>query len=510
MSEYILEMKGVSKYFAHVRANYKVDLQVRRGEVMALLGENGAGKTTLMNILYGLYAPSEGVIFFNGEKVNIKEPQDAIKHGIGMVHQHFMLVQALSVIENVVLGMKGSKSPRLDLNEAADRLKELAAKYSMEINPWAKVWQLSVGQQQRLEILKALYRGAQLFILDEPTAVLTPQEVEGLFDMIRLLKSEGKTIIFISHKLNEVLSICDRITVLRLGENQAICNASEITKDELAELMVGRPLNNERHREDTGDDNPVVLKLEGVTCNNSDGLPGLKGIDLEIRGGEILGIAGVDGNGQRELAEVITGMTHVTGGKVTISGDDMTNADPIDIWKKDVSHVPEDRHKHGVVLGMDLVENNLLINHFRKEFQKGPFVDWKAIEKDTEEIITDYHVKTAGKNELIKNLSGGNQQKMVIGRALERDPKLLLALHPTRGLDIGATEYIQQCIMDQRNKGVAVLLVSTELDEVISMSDRIAVMYEGRIIGIVPPTTSISDIGLMMAGVEPDKKDDQE
>ena len=504
-SEYILEMKGVSKYFTGVRANYKVDLQVRKGEVMALLGENGAGKTTLMNVLYGLYAPSEGEIWFNGEKVDIKNPQDAIRLGIGMVHQHFMLAQALTVIENVVLGMKGPKSPRLDLKASAEQLKALADRYNMEIDPWAKVWQLSVGQQQRLEILKALYRGAQLFILDEPTAVLTPQEVEGLFDMIRRLKDEGKTIIFISHKLNEVLTICDRITVLRLGENQALCDASSITRDELAELMVGRQLNKERHREDTSDFTETVLELKDVSCLNTKELPALKKVSLTIKKGEILGIAGVDGNGQKELAEVITGLTHVTEGTVKVGGEDITNASPLAIWEKGVSHIPEDRHRRGVVLSMDLVENDLLTNHFRPEFLKGPFINWKAIEEDSHKIIEKYNVKTSGDRELMKNLSGGNQQKMVMGRALARSPRLLLALHPTRGLDVGATEYIQQSIMEERNRGVAILLVSTELEEIMALSDRIAVMYEGEIIGIVPPGTPIATIGLMMAGVRPDE-----
>ena len=510
--DYILEMKGVSKFFTGVRANYRVDLQVKKGEVMALLGENGAGKTTLMNILYGLYAPSEGEIFFDGRKVRIRNPQDAIKLGIGMVHQHFMQAQALSVIENVVLGMHGPKSPRLDLNASAKQLMELADRYNMEIDPYAKIWQLSVGQQQRVEILKALYRGAKFLIFDEPTAVLTPQEVEGLFDMIRLLKSEGNTVIFISHKLNEVLTICDRISVLRLGENKAVVNASDITKEELASLMVGRLLNSERHREDTNKFTEEVLRIKNVSCFNVKGVQALKKIDLTVKAGEILGIAGVDGNGQKELAEVITGLTKVTEGTVMVNGEDVTNAAPLELWKKGVSHIPEDRLRRGVVASMDLVENDLLTNHYQPEFSKGPFVNWNAIEKDTEEIIKDYKVKTSGPHELMKNLSGGNQQKMVMGRALIREPKLLLALHPTRGLDIGATEYIQQCIMKERNKGTAVLMVSTELEEILALSDRIAVMYEGNIIGIVPPDTPVETIGLMMAGVCPEdaekKKED--
>ncbi len=503
-----LEMKKVCKYFAGVRANYNVDFCVQKGEVHALLGENGAGKSTLMNVLYGLYKPDMGEICIDGATYDISSPGKAIELGIGMVHQHFMLVPALTVIENVVLGLSETRSPLLNLGAATKKLCDLAAQYNMDIDPEAKVWQLSVGQQQRLEILKALYRGAKIFILDEPTAVLTPQEVEELFNMIRQLKSEGKTIIFISHKLNEVMTICDSVTVLRLGEVIATLPTSETNKEELAQLMVGKMVDLTYSKKPIDhQDMPLVLKLEGVKCNNSKNLPALKGLGLEVRGGEILGIAGVDGNGQTELVDTITGLTKVLDGHIYIDGKEMTNKKPLDILETHVSHIPEDRHKRGVVLSMNLVENILLMNYFRDEFSKGEFLKWKHINGYAKGILEKYNVKTPSENEAMANLSGGNQQKVVLGREIERKPDLLIAMHPARGLDIGATEYVQRKIIEERDRGAAVLLVSTELDEIYALSDRIAVLYEGEVMGVVSPKIEIHKLGMMMAGTHSDALD---
>lgn len=497
-----LEMKDICKYFSGVRANYNVNLSVRQGEVHALLGENGAGKSTLMNILYGLYSPTSGEIYINGQKENITSPQKAIKLGIGMVHQHFMLIPALSVIENVVLGMNEDPGPMLDLNSAAKRLTDLANQYNMSLDPFAKVSQLTVGQQQRLEILKALYRGAKLFIFDEPTAVLTPQEVDELFNMFKLLTSEGKTIIFITHKLQEVMTICDRCTVLRLGEVVATVNTADTNKQDLATLMVGKPVSMvyEKAEMDPAAQRPI-LQMEDVCTEASEGHKALKGINLTIESGEIIGIAGVDGNGQSELVDSITGLLRVKSGKVLIDGQDLTNHTPRQVLEAQVSHIPADRIARGVVMSMNLSENVLLMNTRRKSFLKGIFLQWGKINQYADDIIKKYNVKTPSRNELMQNLSGGNQQKVVLGREIERGPKLLIAMHPARGLDIGATNFVQQNIVEERDRGAAVLLVSTELEEIQALSDRIAVMFEGEIMGIVPPDTPIHEISMMMAGI---------
>lgn len=496
-----LEMKRICKYFEGVRANYNVDFSVNRGEVHALLGENGAGKTTLMNILYGLYTATSGEIYLNGQKAEISSPLSAIKLGIGMVHQHFMLIPELTVIENVVLGLKGEKSPRLDLKTSARKLRQLAEQYHMEIDPFAKVWQLSVGQQQRVEILKALYRGAELLILDEPTAVLTPQEVDALFQMIDALKGQDKTVIFISHKLKEVIKICDRMTVLRLGEVVATVENGKTSEHALAAMMVGRAICTPANkRTQSPMDARAVLKLKDVACFNAKGVKALKGVNLQVCAGEILGICGVDGNGQSELVECITGLRKVVAGEIIINGSVVTNAKPSEILRKNVAHIPEDRLKSGIVIGMDLVENILLMNYDRDGFAKGELLDWVRINSYSEELLETYNVKTPGPHEMIENLSGGNQQKLVLGRELLRKPELLIAMHPVRGLDIGATEYIHDALLKERERGAAILLVSTELDELIALSDRVAVIYEGEIMGIVPPDIDISQLGLMMAG----------
>ncbi len=493
----ILEMKNIVKQFPGVLANDNVNLIVEKGSIHALMGENGAGKSTLMNILYGLYAPSSGQILFSGEEIRIASPKHAIEHGIGMVHQHFMLIPALSVIENVILGKPDNKKV-LELKNDAEAFVALGARYNMKIDPYALVSDLTVGQQQRVEILKAIYRGAELLILDEPTAVLTPQEVTELFKIMNQLKEEGKTIIFISHKLKEVFAICDTITVLRLGRSQSSVPSASTNSEELAEMMVGRKcfLDVDKGPYKPGE---IVLKMEHVFTKGTHGA--LSDISLEIKKGEILGIAGVDGNGQDALIDSITGLCKVSDGKIFIKGNDMTNSSPRDVLEQKVSHIPADRHKRGMVSTMSVKENMILISYYKKPFSSGGFLNWKYIEKNAEEIVESFNVKTPGIEEVIGKLSGGNQQKVVLGRELSRDPDFVIAAHPVRGLDIGATEYVHETLVAERDRGGAVLLVSTELDEVLTLADRIAVMYEGRIMGILDKEDyDVTRIGMMMAG----------
>ena len=493
----ILEMKNITKQFPGVLANDDVNLSVEKGSIHALMGENGAGKSTLMNILYGLYSPSSGKILLNGKEISIDNPRDAIDQGIGMVHQHFMLIPALSVIENVVLGKKDNKKI-IDLKKDADAFVALGAKYNMKIDPYALIEDLTVGQQQRVEILKAIYRGAEILILDEPTAVLTPQEVTELFKIMNQLKDEGKTIIFISHKLKEVLTICDTITVLRLGRSQPSVPSAGTTREELAEMMVGRKviLNVPKGEYKPGEN---VLEMNNVFTKKGSG--SLDDVSLEVKRGEILGIAGVDGNGQDALIDAITGLTKVTSGTVKIKGKDVTNASARTILEQKVSHIPADRHKRGMVAPMSIRENMILVCYYKEPFSRHGFINWKFVNENSEKIVEQFKVKTPNIDEAGGKLSGGNQQKMVLGRELTRDPDLVIAAHPVRGLDIGATEYVHECLIDERDKGNAVLLVSTELDEVISLSDKIAVMYEGRIMGVLDKEEfDITKIGMMMAG----------
>lgn len=494
---YILEMRNITKQFPGVLANDNCNLLVEKGSIHALMGENGAGKSTLMNILYGLYSPSSGQILLNGKEITIDGPRDAIDQGIGMVHQHFMLVPALSVIENVVLGKKENKKV-LDLTKDAEAFVALGAKYNMKIDPWALVADLTVGQQQRVEILKAIYRGAEILILDEPTAVLTPQEVTELFKIMNQLKDEGKTLIFISHKLKEVLTICDTITVLRLGKSQPSVPSAGVTREELAEMMVGRKIILDVPK---GPYNPgeTVLKMENV--NTVGAGEDLDNVSLEVKRGEIIGIAGVDGNGQDALIYAITGLCKVDSGKVYIKGNDMTNASPRHILEQKVSHIPADRHKRGMVSPMSIKENMILVSYYKEPYSKMGFLDWKYIEETTQKIVEQFKVKTPDIEEAGGKLSGGNQQKMVLGRELTRDPDLVIAAHPVRGLDIGASEYVHERLIAERDRGNAVLLVSTELDEVLTLADKIAVMYEGRIMGILNKEEyDVTRIGMMMAG----------
>lgn len=498
--DYILEMREIIKEFGSLRANDRVNLKVKRGEIHALLGENGAGKTTLMNILYGLYQPTSGEIIFEGRPVKITSPREAIELGIGMVHQHFMLIPALTVAENIILGMKTGPGGLLDLKQAATRIKELSRQYGLDVDPYAKVWQLSVGQQQRVEIVKALYRGATLLILDEPTAVLTPQEVRELFRVLKKFTQEGHTVIFISHKLDEVMSLCDRVTVLRAGRVVGTVETSKTSKEELARMMVGREV---LFKVDKKPCCPgeVILELKGVEALNNKGLKALKGISFSLCRGEILGIAGVDGNGQSELVEVITGLREAIAGKVFLKGKDITNLPPRKILEQNVAHIPEDRHLRGLVMEMSIKENFILQTYYQPPFSKGFLLDWKTIKDHACRLIKEYDVRALSEEIPVKNLSGGNQQKVILAREVCRQPELLIAMHPTRGLDVGATEYIHRRLVEERDRGAAVLLISTELDEILSLSDRIAVLYEGEIMGIVPGgEVDIEELGLMMAG----------
>ena len=502
MEEFILQMQNITKRFGPVVANKNVNLSVKKGEVHAVLGENGAGKSTLMNCLYGMYDNYEGDVYFDGKLVKIAESKQAIDLGIGMVHQHFMLIPVLTVIENVVLGLKENNEV-LNLKDAAEKFTELGKKYNMQIDPWAKVEQLSIGQQQRLEILKALYRKAKLLILDEPTAVLTPGETDSLFNMMRQLTAEGHTVIFISHKLNEIMKICDRCTVLRLGEVAATVDIDQVeNRQQLATLMVGREVKLETERK-PAHLRGKMLELSNLHVNNDRGVPAVKNVSFEVYGGEILGICGVDGNGQSEMVQCITGLRKAASGKITIDEVDLAGLNPGEILGLGVSHIPEDRHKYGMVGAMTLEENIILVSYKQQNYSARGFLNWKWIENHSKGIIENFYVKTPGTKEFAKNLSGGNQQKLVVGRELTRTPKLLIAMHPSRGLDIGATKYIQQQIVQQRDMGTAVLMVSTELDELIELSDRILVIFAGEVMGIVDGKDASREIlGPLMAGVQ--------
>lgn len=501
MANALLQMINVSKYFGSVAANVDVNLTVEAGETHALLGENGAGKSTLMNILYGLYKPSSGHIYYNGKLLDVKSPQDAIAVGIGMVHQHFMLVPALTVIENVVLGMKGNKKV-LDLKKAAADFKAMADSYGMPIDPWAKVSDLAVGQQQRVEILKALYRKASLLILDEPTAVLTPQETDALFAVMRNLVKQGLTIIMIGHKMNEIMAVCDRCTILRQGRVVSTIPVSEI-KDvsQLAELMVGQHVELSMNKSDKEPGSPV-LSIQNISYADHQKVNKLKNISFDVHAGEIVGICGVDGNGQSELVRCVTGLLHPTSGSIKIRDTDVTNMPTGKIMKMRVSHIPEDRHEMGMLMDMNLNDNLILMSFDQPPYSRHGILNCSWIKKHNDEIIKTYNVKSPDVYERAGNLSGGNQQKLVVGREMDRNPDLLIAMHPDRGLDIGATKFIQQRLLDQRECGTAVLLVSTELDEIMEMSDRIVVINGGEVVGIVNQKDATREqLGLMMTGI---------
>ena len=499
-----LEMRGITKRFPGVLASDHVDFDVKSGEVHALLGENGAGKSTLMKILYGMYRPDEGEVLLNGKPVSISSPTDSIRLGIGMIHQHFMLVPTLTVAENVALGLPSSRGVLTDLDVVSKRILELADIYGLKIDPSAYVWQLSVGQQQRVEIIKALYRGAALLILDEPTAVLTPQEVGELFVIMRQMVKDGHALIFISHKLHEVLDICHRVTVLRDGRKIGTRPTAETTKQALANWMVGREVG---LAPDAGNSEikEVRLKLDEVMCGSDRGTPGLRGVSLEAHSGEILGIAGVSGNGQRELAETITGLRKVTSGKVFLEGQDITGMAPGDITERMLSYIPEERMRDGMIHDFTIAENMILREHHKLPYSRYGFLNLSEISKHAEELIRKFHVKTPSQETHAKNLSGGNIQKVVLAREISRHPRVIIAAQPTRGLDIGATEYVREQLLVERRKGAAILLISEDLDEILALSDRIAVIYEGMIMDIVDRAEATPEkLGLLMAGVDPE------
>ena len=498
-----LEMRGITKRFPGVLASDHVDFDVTSGEVHALLGENGAGKSTLMKILYGLYHPDEGEVLLNGKPVSISSPNDSINLGIGMIHQHFMLVQTLTVAENVALGLPSSRGALTDLDRVSKRIVELADIYGLKIDPSAYIWQLSVGQQQRVEIIKALYRGAALLILDEPTAVLTPQEVDELFVIMRQMVRDGHALIFISHKLHEVVAISNRVTVLRDGRKIGTRPTSEITKQDLANWMVGREVGFAPDRGSV-EIMETRLQLEQVACGSDRGTPGLRGVSLEVHSGEILGIAGVSGNGQRELAESITGLRKVTGGKVFLEGREITNLAPGEITSRMLSYIPEERMRDGMIKDFTIAENMILREHHKSPFSHYGFLNLRDISLHTDSLIRQFHVKTPSQETHAKNLSGGNIQKVVLAREISRNPRAIIAAQPTRGLDIGATEYVRQQLLEQRKQGAAIMLISEDLDEILALSDRIAVLYEGRVMDIVPRAEATPEkLGLLMAGVHP-------
>ncbi len=496
-----VEMTGIVKRFPGVLANDQVNFDVSAGEIHALLGENGAGKSTLMRILYGLYHQDEGQILINGEPVAIESPVDAIRHGIGMIHQHFMLVPTLTVAENVALGLSSSKGFVTDIDLVSKRVLELAEAYGLKVDPDALVWQLAVGQQQRVEIIKALYRGAALLILDEPTAVLTPQEVDEFFQILRQMAQEGHALIFISHKLHEVLSISDRITVLRDGRVVATVPTAETNKAALAALMVGREVavKSDRQGAALGE---VSLSINAIHADGDRGVPALNGVQLEVHSGEIVGLAGVSGNGQRELAEVIAGLREPTQGQILLKGKNITGLSASEILSQGVSYVPEERMRDGMIKEFTVAENLILRENNKQPYSRYGFLNNRAINGRSQELIEQFNVKTPSLETPVKNLSGGNIQKLILARELSRDPEVLIASQPTRGLDIGATSDVHRLLVEQRKQGIATLLISEDLDEILALSDRIAVIYEGEIMGIVDRQDATPEsLGLMMAGV---------
>jgi general nucleoside transport system ATP-binding protein len=497
----VLEVRGLTKRFPGVLANDHIDLKLYKGEVLGLLGENGAGKSTLMNLIYGLYRQDEGEILINGEPVEITDPNDAIRRGIGMVHQHFQLVPVLSVTENVMLGDEAVRGGFLDRRSARKRILEIAEQYGLQVNPDALIQDLPVGVQQRVEIIKALYRKAEILILDEPSAVLTPQETEGLFDIMETLTERGVSIIFISHKLKEVLRICDRVQVLRLGKVVGEADTKTATQQSLASMMVGREvlLGVEKTPSQPGE---VVLSIQNLDVLDDRDLPAVRDLTMEVYGGEILGIAGVQGNGQTELVEAITKLRPVVGGKILLQGKDITHSDPRHVTQFGIAHVPEDRQKNGMVANFPIRDNMRLQTYYKRPFASGLVANEREINQISEQLVKQYDVRTPSIFTNIGALSGGNQQKAVVAREFSRQNRLLIAAQPTRGLDVGSIEFIHKQIVRQRDEGTAVLLVSTELDEIFALADRIAVMCGGRIIDIVDAEDATRDqIGLMMAGI---------
>ncbi|MFJ7992105.1 ABC transporter ATP-binding protein [Peribacillus frigoritolerans] len=498
--EYVIEMLNIRKEFPGIVANDNVTLQVKKGEIHALLGENGAGKSTLMNVLFGLYQPEQGEIRVNGKPVKITSPNIANDLGIGMVHQHFMLVDPFTVTENIILGKEPSKAGKIDLKEASEEVRKLSEQYQLRVDPYAKIADISIGMQQRVEILKTLYRGAEILIFDEPTAVLTPQEIKELIYIMKALIKEGKSIILITHKLKEIMEVCDRVTVIRKGQGIGTVNVNETNPNELASLMVGREVLFKTEKK-AATPSDVVLEVQELEVKDSRGVSAVRNLDLTVRAGEIVGIAGVDGNGQSELIEALAGLRKTTAGSIMLNGKEIRNLKPRKITEAGVGHIPEDRHKHGLVLDYSIGENIVLQTYYQRPFSKTGILNSKKIFEKARSLIKSYDVRTPSEYTPARALSGGNQQKAIIGREVDRNPDLLIAAQPTRGLDVGAIEFIHKRLIEQRDAGKAVLLISFELEEIMNVSDRIAVIYEGEIVAIVDPKeTTEQELGLLMAG----------
>ena len=503
MVEYAVEMHNISKQFPLVLANDDVTFSVQKGEIHALVGENGAGKSTLMNILYGLLHADSGTLAVDGKAAHFTGPGDAIAQGIGMVHQHFMLIPPLTVAENVVLGQEPSKRGFVDKARANQTVKALSDQYGLKVDPTAKVETLSVGIEQRIEIIKVLYRGAEILILDEPTAVLTPQEVDELFEILGSLKDQGKTIIFITHKLQEVMAVADTVTVMRRGKVVGTVSTQDTTRQEIATMMVGRQVlfRVERTQAEPGE---VVLTVKDLNALDNKDLPALRDISFSVREGEILGIAGVEGNGQTELVEVLTGLRKAQSGQVELNGQVITNYSPRLIREKGTGHIPEDRHRRGLVLDFNVAQNMVLGIHYRKPFVRHlglDVINFGPIREKAQRLLKEFDIRPPDHENLAGNLSGGNQQKVIVAREFDQNPKLLIAAQPTRGIDVGSIEFIHQRLLQARDKGKAVLLISADLEEILSISDRIAVMYEGQIVGTLEPAEATEErLGLMMTG----------
>ena len=505
--ENVIEMREITKIFGQFVANDKINLHLRRGEIHALLGENGAGKSTLMNMLAGLLEPTSGEIAVNGQVVKLDSPSKAASLGIGMVHQHFMLVEAFTVAENIILGSEITKNGVLDIKKAIQEIKESSERYGLAVDPSAKIEDISVGAQQRVEILKTLYRGADILIFDEPTAVLTPAEIDELMIIMKNLVKEGKSIILITHKLDEIRAVSDRVTVIRRGKSIETVEIAGATNQDLAEMMVGRSVSF------TTEKNPpqpkeVILSIKDLVVNENRGIPAVKNLSLDVRAGEIVGIAGIDGNGQSELIQAITGLRKVKSGTINIKGKDVVGLPPRKITEMKVSHVPEDRHRDGLVLDMTISENIALQTYYKEPLSKNGILNYTNIHNYARKLMEEFDVRAANDYVPASALSGGNQQKAIIAREVDRDPDLLIVSQPTRGLDVGAIEYIHKRLIGERDKGKAVLVVSFELDEILNLSDKIAVIHDGKIQGIVTPAeTNKQELGILMAGGELKKGD---
>lgn len=504
--ENVIEMREITKVFGEFVANDKINLELRKGEIHALLGENGAGKSTLMNMLAGLLEPTSGEIVVNGQVVKLDSPSKAASLGIGMVHQHFMLVEAFTVAENIILGSELTKNGVLDIARATREINELSERYGLAVNPSAKVADISVGAQQRVEILKTLYRGADILIFDEPTAVLTPSEIDELMAIMKNLVKEGKSIILITHKLDEIRAVSDRVTVIRRGKSIETVEIAGATNADLAEMMVGRSVSFKTEKQEARP-KEVILSIKDLVVNENRGVPAVKNLSLDVRAGEIVGIAGIDGNGQSELIQAITGLRKIESGSVELKGQSIVGLHPRQITEMSVGHVPEDRHRDGLVLEMMISENIALQTYYKEPLSKKGILNYTNIIGYAKQLMQEFDVRAASEIVPASALSGGNQQKAIIAREVDRNPDLLIVSQPTRGLDVGAIEYIHKRLIQERDNGKAVLVVSFELDEILNVSDRIAVIHDGKIQGIVTPeTTNKQELGVLMAGGELEKE----